>query len=260
MNQTNSTYKLFYMATPAKSVQARDAESVIEMYRNMEIPAFGIRQGGALPFKYAGESMEEGEQKLKWFLDKLEESGSAAIYTLAIYEHPEKGINEGSKADASINFRLQENVMGYLPGEVYQGSIGAVLGELKELKKTVADLQLKKPAEPEGSLGVIGEIMELEPMQPILMAVGTRIADWLMGTGAKTGELKRVSGIPGLESAMSDSQPGRPWQQDPAVLSALDRLGPLVPDLGGLLTKLADLAEEKPGLFNLYANMLRKLK
>jgi hypothetical protein len=252
------------MATPAKSVQARDVDSVVEMYTKMGIPAFGIRQNGTMPFKYTGNSMEQGAAELQWILEKLEDSESAAIYQLAMFENPGK-VNEKTPADLSIGFQLNEHTRGWLPHEQYKGSYGAVLGEIRELKKTIDALQKEKEAEPESKLGIVGEIMELEGVQPIVMAIGNRIADWVMGTGDKAvGELKRVSGIPGYEpeppAANGQIPPAGDWRTDIIVIGAIDRLADRVPDLGGLLTRLADLAEKKPGQFNLYAAMLRKMK
>lgn len=247
------------MATPAKSVQARDSETVMEMYTNLDIPAFGIRQGGSLPFKYTGDSIEEGTQKLQWILEKLTESESAAIYTLVLYEHPEKGVNEGTKGDISINFRLIDHTTSYLPAEQYRGSYGALMGEIKELRKTVEQIQKEKQVEPASSLGMIGEIMEMEAVQPIMMAIGNRIADVIMGQESKPmGTLSRVSGIPGLEPDSTPVTSG--WKDNPMVIDALDRMSLRVPDLPELLKKLADMAEQKPGQFGVYAMMIRKIK
>lgn len=246
------------MATPSKSVQFHSVDSVVQMYENMKIPAFGIKQNSALNYKYEGEDLELGAAQLRSFLDMLEDSQSAAIYTLALYEDADK-IRESTPVDLSWNFRFRDNVAGFAGlGEHYAGGFGQLLGEVRELKKQVTALQTKE--EPQGSLGMIGEIMEIEALQPLLGAIGTRIADWVMGAGkpaaAEAADVARISGIPGVSDA-----PGMaaPWRQDLVLCDALDRLSMRVRDLPAIMKRLADMADEKPGKFNVYLSMIRKM-
>ena len=240
------------MATPVKSVQFRDAESIVKNYHNMGIPAWGIKQGGALNFKYQGESLDDGASQLRAYIELLNENESAAIYTLCLYEDPDGKITEKTPADLSWNFRLRDQVSGFMPSEMYGGGYGAMIGEIKALRKEMEEI--KKGAAPEDhKLGIMGEIMEMEAFQPILMAVGTRLADLVL-PAAKVGELKRVSGIP-IQDEVASPPSAYNWINDPAVTNALSRLQVRVTDLGAMLSKLADLAEQKPGLFAMYLKM-----
>ncbi len=238
------------MATPSKAVQFRDVESVVTMYKSMDIPAFGIKQNTALNFKYQGNNIEEGAALLSGFLSMLQDSESAAIYTLALFEEPGPRITEKTPVDLSWNFRLRDQVAGYMPGEQYNGIYGQLMGEVKGLKAQLAALQAK---EPESKLGVIGEIMEMEAVQPLLLAIGNRIADLVMPTKP---ELKRVSGVPGIPET---KEPPAPWRDNPLIIDALDRLNIQVKGLPALLQQLANLAESNPLKFGIYVAMFKKM-
>jgi hypothetical protein len=241
------------MATPARSVQFRDVDSVVKMYENLKIPCFGIKQNGALNFKYTGESMEDGAAQLRAFIDMIMDNESAAIYTLAIYEEPEGRITEKTPADLSFNFRLRDQVMGS-SGEMYTGMYGQLIGEVRTLKKKLEEMQ--KPDQ-EHRLGLIGEVMEMEAFQPILLAMGTKIADWVMSPG-KTGELKRVSGVPTPPEAI-DYPPVGSWAENVKVMSSLNRLSRKVEDVPDMLERLANLAEKSPGQFAMYLKILKRM-
>ncbi len=220
----------------------------------MDIPAFGIKQNQALNFKYPGPSVQDGANQLRAFLDMLDDSESAAIYTLALYEDPPTRITEKTPVDLSWNFRLRDTVSGYRPGEAYGGVYGQLIGEVKQLKAQILEL---KNREPESKLGVIGEILEMEAVQPLLMAVGTRIADFVMPPSKP--ELKRVSGVPG----MTEQQPldvRIEWRDNPTIIDAIERLSAREKDLPELLQQLASLAEKSPGKFALYVGMFKKMK
>lgn len=240
--------------TPSKAVQFRDVDSIVKMYEQMDIPTFGIKQNQALNFKYQGSSVQDGANQLRSFLDMLADSESAAIYTLALYEDSPTKLTEKTPVDLSWNFRLRDTVTGYVPGEAYGGVYGQLMGEVKQLKAQILAMQNK---EPESKLGMIGEIMEMEAVQPLLLAIGTRIADFVMP--AKP-ELKRVSGVPGLQEKPAAIQSSKPWREDSAVLDALDRLSVKVKELPELLQKLAIMAESNPGKFAIYLAMFKKMK
>lgn len=246
------------MATPSKSVQCRDLDSVVNMYVSMKIPAFGIKQNGALNFKYAGDDLDEGSRQLHGFLTLIAENESAAIYTLCLYEDLAKGINERTPADLSFNFRLIEQPTGYMVGEAYRGGYAQLIGEIQAIKK---ELAARKEQPEENKLGLIGAIMEMDSMQPLLMAVGNRLADLVMPP-QKVGELKRVSGIPGAapETRSVDRQGcSNGCVLGPTVLDAIERLSMKVPDLPAILQILAEMAEQKPGKFAIYLTMIRKM-
>lgn len=239
------------MATPSRSVQCREIDQVVQMYKNQKVPAFGIKQNSALNFKYQGEDLDQGALQLQAFLEFLADSQSSAIYTLAVYEDFDGRITEKTPPDLSFNFRLRDDYPISKMGEMYGGNYGQVLQELKEVKAKLAAIE--KAPEDENRLGIIGELMEMEPLQPMLMAIGNKVADWIL-KDQKVGELKRVSGIPGHGGGMSE-----PWRQNALLAEALDTLSEHVPDLPDVMKRLAVMSREKPSKFNLYLSMIRKL-
>lgn len=241
------------MATPVKSVQFRDVEAVMDMYDNVKIIPFSIKQAGAINHYYEDDDAEEARQQLGWFLNKLNESGSEAIYTLCLYKNLKTDIDEKTPCNLSWNFRLHHQQVGSNVGGYNPGGYASLLMEIKELKKEVQELKTAGPPNP---LGIVGDIMEMEAVQPLIMALGTKVADWITGPST-VGELKRVSGIPGATAGPIGMTTD--WRTDPVVIDAIDRLSRQVADLPGILKRLADLAENKPAKFKTYLAMFKMM-
>lgn len=232
-------------------MQFRDAESVLEMYDNVKIIPFSIKQNGAVNHYYEEDDATEARQQLEWFINRLEQSGSEAIYTLCLYKNLKGDIDEKTPCNLSWNFRLHHQVIGSTPGSYNPGGYAAVLQELKEMKKEILALKSAAPANP---LGIVGDIMEMEAVHPLMMAIGTKIADWVTGP-TTVGELKRVSGIPGIAPAGMTTD----WRTDPVLIDAMERLSRHAADLPNLLKRLADMAEQKPAKFKTYLAMFKMI-
>ena len=247
------------MATPAKSVQIRDADSLCKMYARMAIPAWSIKQGGDINWKYEGELIEEGEAQLKAYCEMLMDNETAAIYKLCLYEDLEGKITEKTPVSLSNNFRFTDGA-AYGSPDHYGGGYGALLGEVKELRRVVNEMKNQAPED--NKLGIMGELMEHEALQPIFMGVATKIADWIMSPAKGVGELKRVSGVPGSAASVPTSSPAgvRSWREWPEITGAIDILNGHVEDLPAVLQKLALLASKKPIQFKLYKTMLLSMK
>lgn len=219
---------------------------MIQFYERQEIPAFGIKQKTMLCYKYEGDAMDEGMEELKWICSALINQRSPAVYTLCLYKKwVGDEITDKTPCSLSNNFRLTEP-----SGELGAPGGGDVAAQLREMREEIRQLREGAPAE--NKLGVIGEIMEMEAVQPLIMAVGAKIADWITGEG-KMGELKRVSGIPGISPAGMTTE----WRTDAVIIDALDRLSKHVPDLPQVLKKLADTADNKPAKFKTYLAMFK---
>jgi hypothetical protein len=258
------------MATPAKSVQFRDIVSIVSTYKSMDIPCFAVKQGGAINWKYprkevtGNETVEIGAEELLGFLELIEETQSAAIYTLALYEDiPGSRITEKTPVDLSWNFRLQDIPVSYMAGghEMYSGGTGRLLDEFRKMGARLEQLEKSLGEKQENPLGMIGELMEYEPLQPIIMALGSKIADLLTSaSGGKVGELRRVSGVPTGYGNQADRADTEFDMNDPMIRNALFRLSKHLPDLPQALQQLAKLAEQKPAQFNFYVKMLKTMK
>ncbi len=203
--------------------------------------------------------MEQGLAELRGFCQLIEENESAAIYKFCLYEDLQGNrINNKTPWDLSNNFRFKDSPSAYGSPEVYGGNYGAMLMELKEMRKELNALKNQEPAENE--LGMIGRIMENEALQPLIMGLVNKAADWIYSPAKGVGELKRVSGVPNAAEPPSPSIEGvRNWREWPEITQAIDSLNELE-DLPALLQQLAKFQKTKPLLFKTYKGILMKMK
>jgi hypothetical protein len=238
------------MATPVKTIQFRKPEDILEAYMEEGIPCFAIKQDKDINFRYTGDSMDEGREKLKKSLHYLKSNESAAIYKLCIYENvPEEGLTNETPYSMGCNFRFADNTVGWV-SEEYKGGYGDLLSQLKAMREELTQL---KEGGPPNKLGWIGDVMEMEAVQPIVMGIAQLIADKIYPN--KVGEVARISGIPGMEACMNNCE--LPWLQDEKIMQAITRLHAQVADLGMVLDKLAGIAEKNPKKFASYLKMLQ---
>ena len=175
----------------ASSVQFRDSESVLEAFRNLEIPSYALVHGSQIIFKYQDGDQEQAEELLAKWLDILKGNDSAAIYTLRIYEEIPGNARITNKTPwhYSFNFRFLDQVMGMVPGSVpiAYGANGLNLvkqftdlqTQVKELQDRVIELIDEKDEEQEEAKPKIGEVL-LNQALPHLMPVLARIVDNLI--------------------------------------------------------------------------------
>lgn len=234
------------MPTPVKSVQAKDADSVVEFYTNRGIPAFSVRQGNQLIYAYEGESLEEGAALLGDFVEKfIAIPQSAAIYTLCVHVEPKGPISNKTDYNGSINFRLFDYADMYgAPGRAPTGFPAlppSLESKINGLVTTVQELQKKVdvPKEPDNKLGMVGEILD----HPLGFAIGKAIIEKVFKTTVP--EPAMISGT-GPET---DSH-----QRLNDALVVLIEADPSVPDY---LYKLACIAQQDRPKFQGFINMLK---
>ena len=100
------------------SCQFYGKETVLEAYRNCNIPSWGLFSGKQLLCRYNDFSIDEGASLLDEFLSKIE--CSSATYTLKVFEiKAGQKVKEKSECDSSFNFKIpdqdsyNERVAGY---------------------------------------------------------------------------------------------------------------------------------------------------
>ena len=224
------------MATPAKSVQFREAEDIIEAYQENNVPAFAIFHNDNLLHKYAGVDLDEGCQLLAKWLSKLE--NSAAIYTLKIYEKlpPEGFIKSATPYDGSFNFRFREyDAIGST-----SKTDSKVLELLTRMDERIAELESdREESETSGpALGWVGDLLAVPEIKNIAMNV---ISGVLQGV---VGSLK----LP--QPATVGNATADPLQNALAILSKNDDR------LVEHLQKLAALSEQNKPMFNMLLKTL----
>lgn len=247
------------MATPTQSVQFRDGDSLAEFFKSQDMPAFAIKQKNTLNFKHQGDNMDEALTCLEAILQLILSNESAAIYTLCIYDDYGDKITDKTPCDLSVNFRLCEYAqaagMGGIGG---MSSSSELLREVRAMRVELNKLKAAPAEKEEHRLGLIGELLEMDATQPIVLALAGKVADWIGAIGSPTvsgsagvGELKRVSGVPGWH--------GR-WKEDATICNSIDVLADHLEDFPEVMAKLARIALNKPTTFSLFVGGLRRMK
>jgi hypothetical protein len=247
------------MATTAKSVQARDPESVVTFYNNREVPAFSIRQGNQLIYSYEGESLDEGAAELEQFIEQFViKSRSAAIYTLCVHTGLKGPISNKTEYNGSINFRMfdyadmygvnQGGNSNHYPYPQTQAVPAALESKINGIALGLAELQKKMntpsaKAEPESKLGMVGEIMD----HPLGFAIGKALIERLI-PGAKVPEPAGVINGTGTES-LEESH--KRLNDSLIILIETD------PNIPLYLWKLAELAKTDRKKFDGFVNMVK---
>jgi len=245
----------------ARTIQARDKDTVIEMYRAMDVRAFGIFAGNEPIFGKAPDSIEEGEQLLCQWLDWIDDSKSAAIYSLRVYRKitDDADITNKTPFNACINFRLHDlsQAIGGPGGNAgYFSEFTNTINGLRSEMKKINDRMDEKEEEEEEDGGIIGKLMNPGFIEQLPVIVGV-IKGLFAGGGQAHDDHEippsgRISGITGTHiPAETDDQ---------KIAMAIERLKIHLPDLPAVLTKLADMAEKKPGTFKSALMVIRSMK
>lgn len=253
--------------------QFRGIDAVIEAYENANIPAFAVCYAKDINLRYMGDSVEEGAELLRAWMQKVQDFGSNAIYQLRLYEDLNgKSIRSNTASDMAFKFVLNERDQSYLPAiangdKVTNSDLIKILGELADLKAENAVLkikldQLEDEEEPETDQeqaqrvnGVpavqpsIGQVL-IEKLAPALTVIGERLVDIIIPQPTPG----KVSGIV-IETGNID--------EEKMIEQSIRRLRNAIPDNPGVATvlmKLANLAESEPTTFQFYLGILMKGK
>lgn len=251
------------MATPARTVQLRSTQQVLDAYQNWDNPQFAILNGKQLLFAYDndGATIDEGEQLLQQWLTWIKTGGSAGIYTLAIYRDVKKGITNTTPYNGSINFQLNDYNYG---GSGVMGSVGnpdlkIILDEMAAMKLQIAKLQ-ETQNEDEGDedndsntlgqiatflnnpivAGLIGSLLPTIKQQPVKPN--------MMPSTSEPGNVSRIAGPP----VTTDPQQ--------VMAESLAKLQTVISNLPDVLARLAKMAEVNPGQLQFYISLLMKMK
>lgn len=154
-----------------RSVQFNHIENVISAYELRAVAAFSIYQGKQLLLKYEGESIEQGAALLNEFLPNL--SGSAAIYTLCIYEEFTGRINDKTPYHGSYNFKFIENTPSYNQSSTMLQGVESKINALSEkLDRLEVERELSTDDNALQGMDRIGQILShplIEKLMPVVM-------------------------------------------------------------------------------------------
>lgn len=240
-----------------RNVQFRSAENVLAAYRANNVPAFAVSAGSQLLTSYSGTDMDEGSQLLEKFLDLLEDSQSAATYSVRVYKGLKKGEDISNKTPyhGSFNFNLTDQITGSMAGFGVTTSNGKSFSMAKQffdlqstvekqqeiLELLVQKLSSSETEEKEVSMGetLLASIL---PHLPVLI-------EKLFPEKKSEPGNQQISGFK-LESAEETQA------RIDRVNAALEGLKNHVQDLPLFLEKLLRYANKNPQAFKLYQKYL----
>ncbi len=173
-----------------RSVQFTDLESVIHAYKTRGVPAFGLWQGSQFLFKYEGEDISEGAERLQAFCELLAES--AAIYSLHVYEELTGKISNKTPYQGSFNFRFQADTLGYNQGAI---AVRQFNERLLQLENKPEPAEEKTPS----VLDQLGEVLLHPVIQSYLPHIGK-----ILGINLPAVSGAAVAGVPANAVTISE--------------------------------------------------------
>lgn len=249
------------MASLSRAVQLEKPDQVLEAYQNWQCPNFSIINGKQLLFAYDEENgtIEQGEEFLTWWCNRIYEKKSAAIYTLCIYKNLKgKEITNTTPYNGSVNFQFHEYRYDnpYSNNRYQDGPEIKLLTDkvsaLTELVQRLQDEKGEDEPEEDATERFIGKASALLSNPVIAGLIGN-----LFGSSQQAlqqpvqPEQGKVTRIAGAALSEDDNR---------VIAESLEVLKKRTKNLPIVLSKLAALAEKKPTQFKFYETMLLKMK
>jgi len=226
------------------SVQFVGRRSVVDAFKSRNIATWGLFEKKV--FLCGGENADA----LDTFLQKLEPSGTAAVYTLRVYkniEDPDE-LTDKMECNGSFNFRLTNAAIG--GAESGSGGYAGIMAKLDELEQRING---DDEDEDENSISgiVLGWLREPQKLATVVGAFKS------LATPGPMMPVSEPAMVGAFENKKSSQMSDEEKLQRLSV--ALDRLEKKDPDIIVHLEKLADLAEKNPQLFGLLIAQLNGL-
>lgn len=217
----------------ASAVQFRGAANVLQAYQDRDVPSWALFQGKQFLVPCVCDEVSEGHSQLSSLLEKLEQGGTNAIYTLKVYEEiPGGKIKENTPSDGSFNFQLNADTMTMYQGkQQYVGSIAAIESKLAAIERKLGE----KDSEPE-ELSTYDKVMGFVETPAGSMVLQT-VLGAILNKQIPAQPIYRPSAINGI----GDSE--EKIKQAIEVLQQHDTM------LGDHLMKLAKIAIDNPQSF-----------
>lgn len=249
------------MATPARTVQLRDIPDVLTAYTNWNTPQFAIWSGKQMLFTYDDEdaSVEDGQQLLHQWLEWIQKSNSAGIYTLAIYKNQKKEITNNTPYNGSVNFQLnayQYNTQSGTIGQVGDPAVKMLVDEVRAMRLELNAIKndTDNDDDDDNSDNVLGQITTLLS-NPLVGAIITaimpnaKVPQQVKSPTSTT--MQTVSGTATKIAGTSDQT-----DDDKRIANAMVALKENVPNLPAVLEQLSLLAIKHPSQMQLYVSAL----
>lgn len=247
------------MATRSKSIQFFDANAVLEVFQQLDIPSFAIWHDTQLMFPHESEDMEEALAVLENYLESLKESPT--IYSIRFYKNL-NGNDISTKTDynGSFNFRLKNPeelgrsaVGGHFNyNTVLESKINALTLAIDEMRRE-RDEDPEPPEDPKQGIGQINAFLD----HPLVKFITDKIFNVVQQSTQQQPEQHRRPAISGINeqqapAAGTDYGP-LTLDQSIAILKQAD------PALHVHLAKLAALSQQDPDSFNFLLQTLDRM-
>lgn len=246
----------------SNAIQFRGVDQVLEAYEMNDMSSWSIWNGPDLMFASESDDIDSGADLLKQSIAMLQKGGSDAAYTLKVYKDPPGEIKSNTPYSRAFKFALFDGEGSRSPQATRTNNVlGAINDRFQEMQTAILDRVLAKidhedeeDAKPEkapGLMGVINGMLE-NPQIQMLVAnkLGALITGWL---GIPSGP-QAVAGIE--PSANNEPPPPLSEDQETKIDQALEILAARDPELGDHLLKIAAIARDTPGKYQMYITML----
>ena len=240
----------------SKSVQFRGIKNVLKAYTNKKVPAWGLFQGTQFLEKYEGDDQDEGEAKLRDFLDALDQrSNDTNTYTLCVYELPAgTKITSASKYDASFNFRIADTIEDHLQNKIAGSMEMRMAGIEEKLNSLMQDPEPEELSAKDQLFGALGKILEHPQVQQVL---ANKLLGIIDGMGnVVTGIFSPGPAQPARAAIGSAKQDDHVKSENEKLQQAVNILVTVDDNLGTNLLKLAAIAQTDPSKYKLLVTML----
>lgn len=239
------------------TVQFFGSDKVLQAYRARGVETWGIFDGKNL--------MQSGdtEDELSQWLRMLEPGGSQGTYTLKVFRDlTADDVTDKSESNGAFKFKLGESSQAF--GVVSRAGtnagpqsvndmIAAKIGKI--IEADIDDLIDRRingsKDDDEDSPTNWGKMIMGVLKDPQQLGAVLGVIKGIFNPGTGVANISAPTALAGVRQQPPDITDTMNEQQLEQLQSALDRLGAKDPKLVLHLSQLADLAEKKPGLFNM---------
>jgi hypothetical protein len=244
-----------------QGIQARGKTAIMRLYDNAHVIAWSVCYGKNVNMKYAGQDENDARNTLDAFLDQLEASESAAVYTLRLYEQLPKGaiIKYSTEPDYAFNFLIVEDEPPrYGRNRDLIDRITKLEAENNLLKNRIEAGGDDGDEEDRSLGGIISGLLDDERIKTWIKEKAIGWADKMLSAPPiNQANVIPMNQGPAKVGAVKDTDPYLVnEEQQVKIQQAIETLARLDPNLGDNLLKIAKIAENDPVKYNMFSKML----
>jgi hypothetical protein len=244
----------------ASAVQFRGVDNVLAAYKANRVGPFAILNGRQILFSsedVEAEDVDDGATQLQEFLEMMKKGGSEAKYTLQTYK-----LKSGQEIDSNTAYFRSFNFTLFGAGEntPYADRQHSLVREVNERidrleKLLIAEREQEEIEEEDdeeedrGVIGVLNGLIEIPEVRNAIGMAAIGLVSKIIPMQQKQNQ--KIAGSDG-------SQPGSVLDQEQLELAqqAINILASKDTKLGDHLMKIAQIAQNDPARYKLFAQML----